>query len=142
MKSGRVLKGLLCLILNCAFLLTEPLAFVKQPQNILIGYIGQTLVINCSTDDEDAAVSLLHKRHPFAAFIERKPKVSKLWKKGQVFSLLNLDLRDAGIYTCEARNRVNETIRWPAGTGYLILSRGKVTIILILIIQRHAIQRI
>ena len=125
-KSRRLLIGPLRLIVNCAFLLTEPLAFVKQPQNVLKGYMGQKLVINCSTNDEDAVVSLLHKRHPFAAFTERKPAANKLWKKGQVFSLLNLDLKDAGIYTCEARNRANVTIRWPAGTGYLLLSRGKV----------------
>ena len=132
--------GLSCLILNCDLLLTEPLAFVKQPQNVLKGYTGQKLVIDCSTNDVDVSVFLLHKRHPFAAFTERKPKENKLWKKGQVFSLLDLDLGDTGIYTCEARNRANESIRWPAGTGYLMLSRGKVIIRFILIIQRRAIQ--
>lgn len=113
---------------------------MKQPQNVLKGYIGQKLVINCSTNDEDALVSLRHKRHPFEAFTERKPKANKLWKKRQVFLLLNLDLRDAGIYSCEASNGANETIRWPAGTGYLMLSRGKVITIFILIIQRRSIQ--
>lgn len=95
-----------------------------QPQNTLKGYMGPKLVINCTTNYKDAAVSLLHKRHPFAAFIERKPKARKLLKNGQVFTLLKLDLRDAGIYACEANNRASETIQWPAGTGYLILSRG------------------
>ena len=130
-KSRRVLIGLSCLILICALLLTESLAFVKQPQNVLKGYIGQKLVINCATNDEHASVSLLHKRHPFESFAEKKPKANKLWKKRQVFSLLNLDLRDAGIYTCQASSRANETIRWPAGTGYLMLSRGKGTILII-----------
>jgi len=134
--------GLSRFILHCALHSTEHLAFTKQPQNVLRGYIGQRLVINCSTNDEDASVSLLHKRHPFAAFSERKPSANKLWKKRQVFYLLKLDLRDAGIYTCEASNRANETIRWPAGTGYLMLSRGKVTMILIFIGERYTVQRI
>ena len=86
-----VIIGLSCLIVNCTLLLLEPLAFAKQPQNVLKGYIGQKLVIDCSTNDEDVSVSLLHKRHPFAVFTERKPKENKLWKRGQVFSLLKLE---------------------------------------------------
>ena len=106
--------------------LTEPLAFVKKPQNVLKGYLGQKVLIDCSTNDEDATVFLLHRRHPFVAFTELKPKENQLLKKGQVFILLNLDLRHAGFYACEAKNKANNRIRWPTGTGYLMLSQGKV----------------
>ena len=60
--------------------------------------------------------------------------------KELVLQIRNATEQDAGIYTCEARNRANETIRWPPGTGYLMLSRGKVTLRFILIIQRRVIQ--
>lgn len=106
---------------------TEPLVFLAQPKIILQGYLSQNLEINCSTNDEKAAVSLLHRRHPLAAFTERQLKENKLSLNEQVFTLLNLDLRDAGIYACEAKREAN-SIRWPLGTGHLILSRGKVKI--------------
>lgn len=97
-----------------------------QPKIILHGYMGQNLQINCSTNDEKATVSLLHRHHSLAAFTKRKPEANKLSMKGQVFTLLNLDLRDAGMYSCEANDRANNSIRWPVGTGYLLISRGKV----------------
>ena len=47
-----------------------------------------------------------------------------------MFTLLNVDLSDGGIYACEAKNQASRliisSIRWPSGTGYLILFRGKV----------------
>ena len=43
-----------------------------------------------------------------------------------MFTLLNVDLSDGGIYACEAKNQASRLIRWPSGTGYLILFRGKV----------------
>ena len=104
---------------------TEPLAFLAQPKTILLGYLGQNLQINCSTNDENATVSLLHKRHSLTAFSKRKPEANKLLIQGEVFTLLNLDLRDGGMYSCEARDQANNRIRWPRGTGYLIFSQGK-----------------
>ena len=88
--------------------------------------MGQKVEIDCSTNDEDAEVSLLHKNHPIVAFNKRQLKENKLSKRGQVFTLLNVDLNDGGIYACEANNQGSRMIRWPAGTGYLILFRGKV----------------
>ncbi|XP_022797152.1 hemicentin-1-like isoform X1 [Stylophora pistillata] len=101
---------------------SEPLAFVKKPQNILKGYLGKEILINCSTNDQDATVSLFYRRHPFVAFAELKPEEKKLLKKGQAFELLNVGLRDAGFYICEAKNEANDKIRWPPGTGYLIIN--------------------
>ena len=96
-----------------------------QPKTVLLGYLGQNLEINCSTNDENATVSLLHKRHSLTAFTKRKPETNKLLIQGKVFTLLNLDLRDGGMYSCEAKDQANNRIRWPRGTGYLVLSQGK-----------------
>lgn len=101
-----------------------------QPKIILHGYMGQNLVINCSTNDKNATVTLLHRRHSNVAFTERKPEANKLSMKGQVFTLLNLDLREVGEYSCKADDKANNSIRWPVNTGYLLLSRGKVKQIL------------
>ena len=104
---------------------TEPLAFLMQPKTILLGYLGKNLEINCSTNDDNATVSLLHKRHSLAAFTKRTPEPNKLSVQRKVFTLLNLDLRDSGIYSCEAKDRENNRILWPLGTGYLIVIQGK-----------------
>ena len=88
--------------------------------------MGQKVEIDCSTNDEDAKVSLLHKSHPLFVFNKRQLKENKLLKRGQAFTLVNLDLSDVGIYTCEAKDKASRMIRWPSGTGYLILFRGKV----------------
>ena len=96
-----------------------------QPKTFLLGYLGQNLEINCSTNDENATVSLLHKRHSLVAFTERKSEANKLLIQGKVFTLLNLDLKDGGMYSCEAKDQANNRIRWPLDTGYLILSQGR-----------------
>jgi len=102
----------------------EPLVFLEPPQVVIQGYLGQNVIINCTTNDQDAKVSLLHRRHPFASFTERKPKAYKLWKKRQVFRILNIDVRDAGMYSCAATDRAHQSIHWPRFTGYLILSQA------------------
>lgn len=105
---------------------TEPLEFLNQPPVIIRGYLGQNLFINCSTNDQEATVSLLYKHHPLASFHELDLKQNKLSRKGKVFTLLNVERRDAGIYSCQASNRGGWNIRWPTGRGYLIPIRGKV----------------
>ncbi|KAJ7377514.1 Hemicentin-1 [Desmophyllum pertusum] len=103
----------------------QRLAFLKKPHIVLEGYLSRNSRIDCSTNDGNATVSLLHKYHPLAAFTERQLKSNKLSRKGQVFKLLNLDVGDAGIYACEARSQASKVIRWPHGTGYLFLSRAR-----------------
>ena len=90
---------------------TESLAFLVKPPRVIQGYLGQSVEINCATNDDDAAVSLLRKPHPFSSYKERKPKANKLSKKRQVFTILNLEIEDAGIYSCRATNRKNQTIQ-------------------------------
>lgn len=115
-----------CLFPQLTLFFSEPLAFLKPPPIILRGYVGQKVQIDCSTNDDDAKVSLLHKNHPLFVFNKRQLKENKLLKRGQVFTLVNVDLSDAGMYACEAKNQASRMIRWPSGTGYLILFRGKV----------------
>ena len=104
---------------------TEPLSFLVKPDVILHGYQAHSLTLNCSTNDRNATVSLYHRHHPLAPFRERKIDAKKVLLKGQVFTLLNLSLKDQGTYACEAKTEENESIRWPSTRGYLIVSQGK-----------------
>ena len=103
----------------------EPLSFLVKPDVILHGYQAHSLTLNCSTSDRNATVSLYHRHHPLAPFRERKIDAKKVLLKGQVFTLLNLSLKDQGTYACEAKTEENESIRWPSTRGYLIVSQGK-----------------
>lgn len=103
----------------------EPLSFLVKPDVILHGYQAHSLTLNCSTNDRNATVSLYHRHHPLAPFRERKIDAKKVLLKGQVFTLLNLSLKDQGTYACEAKTEENESIRWPSTRGYLIVSQGK-----------------
>lgn len=96
-----------------------------KPKMILQGYLGQNLELNCSTNDENATVSLLYRHHPLAPFTKRQLRTNKLLIKGQVFTLLNLDEKDQGMYACEAKTKEDDSIRWPPGRGYLLVSQGK-----------------
>jgi len=102
----------------------KPLVFLAPPQVIIQGYLGQNVLINCSTNHVDAVVSLLHRPHPFVPFKERKPKPYKLRKKKQVFKILNIDARDAGMYSCAATDKANQSIQWPRFSGYFVLSEA------------------
>ena len=103
----------------------EALSFLVKPDVILHGYQAHSLTLNCSTNDRNATVSLYHRHHPLAPFRERKIDAKKVLLKGQVFTLLNLSLKDQGTYACEAKTEENESIRWPSTRGYLIVSQGK-----------------
>lgn len=103
----------------------EALSFLVKPDVILHGYQAHSLTLNCSTNDRNATVSLYHRHHPLAPFRKRKIDAKKVLLKGQVFTLLNLSLKDQGTYACEAKTEENESIRWPSTRGYLIVSQGK-----------------
>ena len=71
-------------------------------------------------------MSLLHSSTPpLLTFTERRPAAYKVLKRGQVFIILNLQINDAGKYSCVATNKANQTIQWPPGAGFFVLSRGK-----------------
>lgn len=79
--------------------------------------------INCSTNDPYATVQLFHSKD-FASYTERTLSPEKLHLNKQVFTLLNLDVKDAGQYNCKATDR-QQTIEWPSSHGLLFLSQGK-----------------
>ena len=111
------------------FLPTEPLAFLNPAPTILHGDLGLNLLINCSTNDEYAAVSLLYSSPPsYSPLTERRPMTNKVLKRRQVFEILNLKISDAGTYACVATNTANQTIQWPRGTGFCNLGRGRIEI--------------
>jgi len=71
-------------------------------------------------------VSLLHSSTPsFLSFTERRPAVYKVLKRGQLFIILNLQINDAGKYSCVATNKANQIIQWPPGAGFFVIRRGK-----------------
>ena len=77
-------------------------------------------------------MSLLHSSTPpLLTVTERRPAAYKVLKRGQVFIILNLQINDAGKYSCVATNKANQTIQWPPGAGFFVLSRGKLEIKLI-----------
>lgn len=105
-------------LMYCYF--SESLAFLSKPPQVIRGRLGQDVVIDCSTNDNEATVSLLRKPHPFAHSTELKPNANKLSKERKVFRILNIDIGDAGIYSCAATDKANQTIQWPRLTGYFV----------------------
>ena len=64
---------------------------------------------NCTTDDPTASVTLLH--HPGSGTLTQRPLTpNKLILDGQVFTMLNLAVSDAGQYACRASDQSGTTI--------------------------------
>ncbi|XP_022807789.1 vascular endothelial growth factor receptor 2-like [Stylophora pistillata] len=99
----------------------DALKFLNPSSQILSGFLGMNIDINCSTDDTNATVQLLHSQS-FGPFTERTLSPEKLHKNKQVFTLLNLSVKDAGQYRCKATDG-QQTIEW-ANSGYLFLTPG------------------
>ena len=98
-----------------------------KPSDIFLhGFLGMNVDINCSTDDPNATVSLLHTADR-VNWIEKPLEPGKLVLNGQVFTLLNLAVNDGGRYNCKATNG-KQTIRWPQMYGTLLLSSGELLI--------------
>ena len=79
---------------------------------------------NCTTDDPTASVALLHNRG-FGPFTERPLTPNKLILDGQVFTLLNIAVSDAGQYACRATDQSGTTIT--SSRLFLVLQRGEMT---------------
>ncbi|CAH3045161.1 unnamed protein product [Pocillopora meandrina] len=101
----------------------DPLKFLNPPPQVSSGYLGMNFDFNCSTDDANATVKLLFAAD-FVNYNERTLSPEKLHLNKQVFTLLNLGVRDGGQYRCKATDG-KKTIKWPITHGLLFLSQGK-----------------
>ncbi|KAJ7377513.1 hypothetical protein OS493_028496 [Desmophyllum pertusum] len=98
------------------------LKFLSYPPFAMIGYMGMNADINCSTNDPNATVTLLHQAS-FTTWVEKTVTPNELILTGQVFKLLSLVVSDGGRYNCKATDGTN-TIRWPTYKGMLVLKPG------------------
>ncbi|RMX55563.1 hypothetical protein pdam_00001670 [Pocillopora damicornis] len=101
----------------------DALKFLSPPPQVSSGYLARNIDFNCSTDDANATVKLFFAAD-FVNFNERTLSLEKLHLNKQVFTLLNLGVRDGGQYRCKATDG-KKTIEWPSTHGLLFLSQGK-----------------
>jgi len=85
--------------------------------------LGYNLDINCTTDEPNATVTLLHQPLFAPNWVERTVTPKKIILRGQVFTLLNVIATDGGRYNCEATYK-NQTIRWSQSSGMAIFDTG------------------
>ena len=86
------------------------LRFLDPPPPIATGHFGWNMDFNCTTDDPDATVSLLHPKYFGHPWTERAVTPNKIVLKGQTFTVLKLIKDDAGNYKCKARDKSGGTI--------------------------------
>ena len=101
----------------------DALKFLSPPPQVFSGYLARNIDFNCSTDDANATVKLFFAAD-FVNFNERTLSLEKLHLNKQVFTLLNLGVRDGGQYRCKATDG-KKTIEWPSTHGLLFLSQGR-----------------
>ncbi|XP_066017569.1 matrix-remodeling-associated protein 5-like [Pocillopora verrucosa] len=101
----------------------DPLKFLNPPPQVSSGYLARNIDFNCSTNDANAIVKLFFAAD-FVNYNERTLSPEKLHLNKQVFTLLNLGVKDGGQYRCKATDG-KETIEWPSTHGLLFLSQGK-----------------
>ena len=79
---------------------------------------------NCTTDDPMASVVLLH--NPGSGPLTERPLTpNKLIRDGQVFTVLNIAVSDAGQYACRATDQSGTIIT--SSRLFLVLQRGEMT---------------
>ena len=101
----------------------DALKFLSPPPQVSSGYLARNIDFNCSTDDANATVKLFFAAD-FVNYNERTLSPEKLHLNKQVFTLLNLGVRDGGQYRCKATDG-KKTIEWPSTHGLLFLSQGR-----------------
>ena len=101
----------------------DPLKFLNPPPQVSSGYLAMNFDFNCSTNDANATVKLFFVAD-FVNYNERTLSPEKLHLNKQVFTLLNLGVKDGGQYRCKATDG-KKTIEWPSTHGLLFLSQGR-----------------
>ena len=98
------------------------LKFLNPPPPFAKGYFGLNMTFNCTTNDPDATVSLLHQKKGGSPWIDRALTPNKIILKGQTFTVLNLIKDDAGNYKCKARDKSGSTKE--SGMTVFLISSG------------------
>ncbi|XP_068702886.1 fibroblast growth factor receptor 4-like isoform X1 [Montipora foliosa] len=105
---------ILCNVFLCgSFILTAPgtraLNFIDDSMQFIPAHLGLNTNINCTTDDPNATVTLLHSQGA-QPLQERPLQANKIVLNEQVFTVLNIIVSDGGIYSCKATSQSGTTI--------------------------------
>ena len=98
--------------------------FIGKLDAYATAYLGFSMDFNCTTDDPTASVALLHNQG-FGPLTERPLTPNKLILDGQVFTVLNIAVSDAGQYACRATDQSGTTIT--SSRLFRVLQRGEMT---------------
>ena len=96
------------------------LKFLQDPPSFQASHVRWTVDYNCTTDDPNATVSLLHSKDFGISYSLIPVTPNKLLLRKQVFTLVNLSLSDEGNYKCKATDQSGQTIEWNTGSMLFI----------------------
>ena len=111
---------------------TQTLKFLNRPAPpILSAHVGTHVDFNCTTDDPNATVTLLFTDDFGSTWRVKTLVPDRLVLKEQVFTLMNVVLRDGGSYACNATDQSGQTMQWPQNSqGIILYVRSGVFILL------------
>ena len=92
------------------------LKFLQGPPQLQASYVGWSVDYNCTTDDPNATVSLLHSGDFGVSYNVFPVTPNRLILTKQVFTLVNVILSDGGYYKCKATDQSGLTIEWKSGS--------------------------
>ena len=88
------------------------LKFLQDPPQLQASHVGWSVDYNCTTDDPNATVSLLHSGDFGFSYNVFPVTPNRLLLRKQVFTLVNVILSDGGYYKCKATDQSGQTIKW------------------------------
>ena len=99
--------------------------FIGKLDQFASAYLGFSMDFNCTTDYPAASIALLHNQQGSGTLTERPLTPDKLILDGQVFTVLNIAVSDAGQYACRATDQSGTTIT--SSRLFRVLQRGEMT---------------